>query len=127
MQTKNHNNLISIGQFKHELIKDYNAINNRVFGVGAVRQKVDIFGEKLIIVAENKRVPSLSYLKAMDNNLGELANRCLVEGLKKELFDILTGKYKFEVSAIFKDYDTDAELSCTFILMKKNVHEYFGL
>ena len=127
MKIKNPNNLCSIGKFKHELIKDYNAINNRVFGIGAVRQKIDIFDEKLIIIAENKRVKSLSYLKSMDSHVGELANHFLIEGLKRELCAVLTEKYNFEVTAIFKDYDIDAELSCTFILMKKNIKEYFNL
>ncbi|MEP4546402.1 MAG: Na-translocating system protein MpsC family protein [Saccharospirillum sp.] len=114
----------SIGEFKQELIKDYNVINNKVFGIGAVRQRVEIHDEKLVIIAENKRVPSLSYLKAIDNHTGELANHYLVQGLKKELLDVLTTKYNFDVNAIFKDYDVKAELSCTVIILKKHVHEY---
>ncbi|OEY67934.1 DUF2294 domain-containing protein [Marinobacter sp. X15-166B] len=116
----------SLGDFKQELIKDYNIINNKVFGNGVVRQRVDIVGDKLLIFALNKRVHSLSYLKATDSHVGELANHCLVEGLKKELLEVLTNKYRFDVKAIFKDYDVNAELSCTVVLLEKNVGEYLA-
>lgn len=115
-----------MGQFKNELIKYYNVINNEVFGIGSVQQKVEIFEDKLIIIAKNKRVKSLSYLTEADHYVGELANRILIEGFKKELSELLTKKYKFDVNMIFKDYDTKTETSCTLVIMKGNIKNYFN-
>ncbi len=109
------------GDFKQALIQDYNTINLQVFGVGAVRQRIDIVGDKLILITENKRVPSLAYLMKHDRFVGEVANHGLVQGLKRELSRVLTDRYRFRVAAIFKDYDDEAELSCTVVKMDGDV------
>ncbi|WP_111412942.1 Na-translocating system protein MpsC family protein [Billgrantia lactosivorans] len=114
----------SLGQFKQELIKDYNEVNHRLFGIGVVRQKVDVLGDKILIVALHKRVPSLAYLSALNSNVSELADHYLIKGFKNEFKQLLVEKYGFEIVSIFKDYDAQAELSATVVLLKRDVRDY---
>ncbi|EWH03641.1 Na-translocating system protein MpsC family protein [Halomonas sp. BC04] len=114
----------SLGEFKQGLIKDYNDVNNRIFGIGVVRQKVDVVGDKLIIIALHKRVPSLAYLSALNSNVSELADHYLIKGFKNEFKQLLVEKYGFDVMTIFKDYDAEAELSATVVVMEKDVRDY---
>lgn len=114
----------SLGEFKQELIKDYNEVNHRIFGIGVVRQKVDIQGDRILIIALHKRVPSLAYLSALNSNVSELADHYLIKGFKNEFKRLLEEKYGFEVLSLFKDYDADAELSATVVVTRKDVRDY---
>lgn len=112
------------GDFKQSLIKEYNAINLHVFGIGAVRQRIDLFDDKLVLITENKRVPCLAFLKDQDGLVGELANNHLVQGLKKELRQVLSERYGFRIRGIFKDYDDVAELSCTVVQIDGDILQH---
>jgi len=114
----------SMGQLKQELIKDYNEVNHRLFGIGVVRQKVDIEGDRILVIALHKRVPALGYLSRLNSNVSELADHYLIKGFKYEFKLLLEDKYGFEVLSIFKDYDAEAELSATVVVMKKDVRDY---
>ncbi|GEK48781.1 Na-translocating system protein MpsC family protein [Bisbaumannia pacifica] len=114
----------SLGQFKQELIKDYNEVNHRIFGIGVVRLKVDLQGDKILIVALHKRVPSLVYLNTLNSNVSELADHYLIKGFKNEFKQLLVEKYGFEIVSIFKDYDAQAELSVTVVLLQRDVRDY---
>lgn len=114
----------SLGQFKQELIKDYNEINHRIFGIGVVRQKVDVQDDKILIVALHKRVPSLAYLNALNSNVSELADHYLIKGFKNEFKQLLVEKYGFDIVSIFKDYDAQAELSATVVVLQRDVRDY---
>lgn len=126
MTEKIHADMMAIGEFKQRLIKDYNDINHRIFGIGVVRQKVDVFENKLIIVAVHTRVPSLAYLSALNSNVSELADHYLIKGFKNELKALLVERYGFDVVSVLKDYDADAELSATMVIMRKDVREYLS-
>ncbi|WP_228716844.1 Na-translocating system protein MpsC family protein [Billgrantia pellis] len=114
----------SLGQFKQELIKDYNEVNHRIFGIGVVRQKIDVQGDRILVIALHKRVPSLAYLSELNSNVSELADHYLIKGFKNEFKQLLVEKYGFEVLSIFKDYDTETELSATVVITKKDVRDY---
>ncbi|PMR72855.1 Na-translocating system protein MpsC family protein [Billgrantia endophytica] len=114
----------SLGDFKQSLIKDYNDINNRIFGIGVIRQKVNVFGDKLVIIAMHKRVPALGYLSELNSNVSELADHYLIKGFKTEFKTLLEAKYGFDVVSLFKDYDAKAELSATVVVTKKDVCDY---
>ncbi|MCE8025279.1 Na-translocating system protein MpsC family protein [Billgrantia aerodenitrificans] len=114
----------SLGQLKQELIKDYNEVNHRIFGIGVVRQKVDIQGDRILVIALHKRVPALGYLNGLNSNVSELADHYLIKGFKHEFKQLLVAKYGFEVLSIFKDYDAEAELSATVVVLKKDVRDY---
>lgn len=117
-------NMASLGEFKQALIRDYNDINYRIFGIGVVRQKVDVQGDKIIIIALHKRVPSLYYLNAMNSNVSELADHYLIKGFKNEFKNLMVEKYGFDIVSIFKDYDAEAELSATVVVTRKDVCDY---
>ncbi|MFQ3789031.1 DUF2294 domain-containing protein [Halomonas sp. A29] len=116
--------LRSLGELKQELIKDYNEVNHRIFGIGVVRQKVDVQGDRILILALHKRVPALGYLNGLNSNVSELADHYLIKGFKHEFRQLLVEKYGFEILSIFKDYDAEAELSATVVVMKKDVRDY---
>lgn len=114
----------SLGDLKQDIIKEYNDTNLHIFGIGVVRQKVDIQGERILITAVHRRVPSLGYLSHLNSNVSELADHYLIKGFKQEFKQRLVEKYAFEVVSILKDYDPNTELSATLLIMKKDVRDY---
>ncbi|GAB7387783.1 hypothetical protein BSNK01_16200 [Bacillaceae bacterium] len=114
----------TVGQFKQELIKDYNHINLRMFNTGVKRQRVDIVGDKVIILAVHKRIPSLKCADEVNRFVTRITDTVLIDIFKDELKKILTEKYKMDVDVILKDYDPVTEYSGTIIILQKDAKTY---
>lgn len=116
--------MMTLGNFKQDIIKEYNDANYRIFGIGVIRQKVDIQGERILITAMHRRIPALGYLSRLNDDVSELADHYLIKGFKQDFKQRLVEKYAFEVVSILKDYDPIVELSATLIIMEKDVRDY---
>ncbi|WP_338448531.1 Na-translocating system protein MpsC family protein [Niallia oryzisoli] len=117
---------LSTGQFKQELIKDYNTINLRMFDIGVKSQKVDLLGEKVIIFANHKRISSLKYLDENNRLITRLVDVAIIDSFKMELKTIMENKYGMKVLSIMKDYDPDIETSVTIIILDQDAKNYIS-
>lgn len=116
----------SIGSLKQSLTKDYNRINAKIFSTGVISLKIDIFQDKIFMLATHKRLAALSYLSKESIYISDLADYYLLESFKKELKCILVNDYGFDVVSVFKDYDTKSELSSTVIVLSDAIDNYLN-
>lgn len=117
---------ITAGYFKQELIKEYNNINLRMFGIGVKRQKIDIVGDKVMILAVHKRIPSLKYLDKEHRLITRLTDITIIDAYKKQIQKTIEEVYNMKVLAILKDYDPVSEYSVTVIILDKDVTHYLS-
>lgn len=118
--------IMTIGDFKQEIIKDYNDINLRMFDIGVKRQKVDIVGEKVLILAIHKRISSLKFLDETHRFVTRMTDISIIDSFKTELKKVLEEKYGMKVHSILKDYDPETECSGTIIIFDQNVSNYIS-
>lgn len=114
----------TIGDLKQSLTRDYNKINSKIFSSGVVTLKIEIFEEKIFMLAVHKRLVSLDYLSKESKYVSDLADFYLIKAFKVEMKEVLTQNYGFKVSSIFKDYDCVDELSSTLVLLEESVQKY---
>ncbi|WP_100400162.1 Na-translocating system protein MpsC family protein [Bacillus sp. FJAT-44742] len=113
-----------LGDFKQELIKDYNDINRQLFDIGVKHQKVEIIGDKVIILANHKRIPSLKCLDESNRLVTRLTDISIIENFKVQLKKTIEEKYNMKINAILKDYDPATEYSGTIIILEREVSYY---
>lgn len=114
----------SLGEFKQQVMKVYNEVNQKVFKVGVTEQKVSVFEDKIIIVAKHKRIPALEIIDETNNNLAEIVDRLLIERSKELLAAAITEYFGIKVSLVFKDYDPKQEMSGTLIVTNQKFNEF---
>lgn len=114
----------NIGVLKQHLARDYNRVNMCIFAGGVISVKIDIFQDKILILANHKRIAALEYLSKENAIVSDLADNYLVKSFKKEFNKILVNDYGFDILSLFKDYDTQSELSLTAIYLKDSVENY---
>lgn len=114
------------GHFKQELIKDYNNINLKMFDIGVKRQKVDITGDKIIILAVHKRIPSLRFLDAKDRFVTRMADISIIDAFKEEIKKTIEEKYNMQIATVLKDYDPITEYSGTIVILDLDAKHYIS-
>lgn len=111
------------GTFKQKIALYNNKVNMDILGQGLERQRVDLFANKMIITAKNKRLKSLAVLESFD----ELSAKTMEVALNIRLKEALEAALKSEMGlapyAIMKDYDKVKELSITVIIFEEDVEE----
>jgi len=116
----------SIGVLKQHLAKDYNRINMSIFSVGVVSIKIDIVQDKILFLAHHKRVAALDFLSKENAIISDLADRYLIKSFKREFIKMLESDYGFDILSLFKDYDTQSEISLTAIYLKDSIEKYIN-
>ena len=113
-----------IGEFKQEILRINNKVNMEVFRQGLLTQRADICGDKVMIVAKNRRVIMLSMFDAeMDRSTIEIMDRLLIAKFKKRFIEVVEEELGIKVLAHFKDYDPDTELSVSVSFFEKPLDE----
>ncbi|HRL26225.1 MAG TPA: DUF2294 domain-containing protein [Alcaligenes sp.] len=111
----------SSGEFKQALTRDYNRINSCIFACGVVTLKIDVYDDRISMLAVHKRQPALQTLSRENAHIADLADLYLIKAFKKEMRQTLVEQYGLDVLAIFKDYDASAQLSSTVVMLKNRI------
>nr|WP_100486884.1 Na-translocating system protein MpsC family protein [Sporolactobacillus pectinivorans] len=114
---------VSLGEFKQELMKEYNLVNQMIFKVGVTEQKVSVFEDKVVIIAKHKRIPVLEIIDEADKNFSEVIDRLLIKRYKEVLAKNITRRFGIGVKLVLKDYDPRKEVSGTLIVLDENLNE----
>lgn len=117
---------LAVGSFKQELIKDYNELNLRMFDIGVKSQKVEIVGDKILIFAYHKRIPSLKHLDEFNRLITRLTDVAIIDSHKEHFKELVENKYGMQVISILKDYDPFLELAVTIIVLDRDVSQYIS-
>ena len=109
----------TLGHLKHEVIKAYNAVNQDMFVAGVSQQRAEIWGDKILIVAEHRRIPALAVLDAAEPIIAHLTDMVLIGESKRRLGRTLESVVGQKVVAVLKDYDPESTLAATVVVFDK--------
>ncbi|WP_422447210.1 DUF2294 domain-containing protein [Thermoanaerobacterium sp. DL9XJH110] len=118
--------LKGLGDFKQEIIKINNQVNEEMYGRGLDWQKIDILGDKIIILALNRRISVLKHLDDKDTFTARLMDLALLNEFKirfKRAFEEATG---LKIRTVLKDYDPVNQLAATMIITVEPVEEFLA-
>lgn len=104
------------GEWKQEILRLYNRVNQDLAGSGVSRQRVHLTDEHIVIVATHQRVPALTTISTVDAALGRWADAAVLDATKARLSESLR-ELGVDVVSVLKDYDPAAELAATVIVM----------
>lgn len=113
-----------IGDFKQLIMKINNSVNEEMYGRGLDWQKVEIFGDKIVIIALNKRISVLKHLDEKEYFVTRLMDLALLSEFKlkfKKKFEEETG---LKIKSLLKDYDPEQQIAGTIIITSIPVEEY---
>ena len=79
----------SLGDFKQEIIKINNRVNEEMYSRGLDWQKIDIMGDKIIILALNRRISVLKHVDEKDAFTARLMDLALLNEFKVRFKNIL--------------------------------------
>lgn len=116
----------SLGDFKQEIIKINNQINEEMYGRGLDWQKIDIIGDKIIILALNRRISVLKHIDERDAFTSRLMDLALLNKFKTRFQQEFEEHFDLKVRTILKDYDPVNQLAGTIILVTELVEEFFS-
>jgi uncharacterized protein YbcI len=114
-------NQYPLGVLKQEIIKIYNSINQEIFGIGIKSQKIEIFGDKVLIFATHKRIPAMKILDESNRSLTVMVDYALLEANKRMLKEQLESTLGLKVKFVLKDYDPVTEYSGTVIVFEEEI------
>ncbi|WP_296970340.1 Na-translocating system protein MpsC family protein [Tepidanaerobacter sp. EBM-38] len=115
----------NIGDFKQELIKINNQVNEEMYGRGLDWQKIDIIGDKIIILALNRRISVLRHIDEKDAFTARLMDLALLNEFKIRIKTYFEDKFQLKVRTILKDYDPVNQLAGMIIITVEPVEEFF--
>ena len=112
-----------VGEFKQEVIRINNKVNMEVFGQGLLSQRVEIFQDKILIIANNRRVKVLSMVDRTDNATTKLMDVALITEFKERFILMMEEQMGLRVLSHLKDYDPKLEISISVTILEKPVEE----
>jgi hypothetical protein len=112
---------LSIGQLKQDIIRAYNQVNQQMYAVGVRRQRVEIFGDKILVVAEHQRIPALASLDRQHPLLAQLVDRALLAENKQRLAEAIAAVVGMRPKTVLKDYDPASMLAATLFVFDRSI------
>jgi hypothetical protein len=112
-----------LGEFKQEIMRLHNKVNLDIFGQGLRWQKVEILDDKVVIIANNKRVSALRTLDPKDRLTTQLIDLSLLVEFKNRFRMALETTLKLPFTAVLKDYDPESETSMCIVFLNAPVKD----
>ena len=116
----------SIGDFKQEVIKINNMVNEEMYSRGLDWQKIDIIGDKIIVLALNRRISVLKHVDEKDAFTARLMDLALLNEFKIRFKKYFEDKFQLKIRTILKDYDPINQLAGMMIITVQPVEEFFS-
>lgn len=115
----------NIGDFKQELIKINNKVNEEMYGRGLDWQKIDIIGDKIIVLSLNQRISVLRHIDEKDSLTARLMDLALLNEFKIRMKSYFEEKFQLNIRSILKDYDPVNQLAGMIIVTEEPVEKFF--
>jgi hypothetical protein len=116
--------LKNVGDFKQEIIKINNRVNEEMYGRGLDWQKIDIIGDKIIILALNRRISILKHVDEKDAFTARLMDLALLNEFKVRFKKQFEDEFQLKIRTILKDYDPVNQLAGTIIITVQPVEDF---
>ncbi|MCH4239585.1 MAG: DUF2294 domain-containing protein [Oscillospiraceae bacterium] len=117
---------LSVGEFKQEILKTYNAVNKGIFHGGVRQQNVEMDGNRIIILSKNSRAPVLKTLDSRAPDITSYLDYLLAQIFKERIRAEMEERFQLNITAIFKDYDAMTETSGTVIYLERDFQSYLN-
>ena len=114
---------MQMGEFKQEILRINNKVNMAVFNQGLLSQRVDVFRDKVLITAKNRRVSVLSISHTMDKGTTDIMDRVLILRFKELFLAEVEKELGLKVLSHLKDYDPELEISVSVSIFEKPIEE----
>ena len=114
---------MQMGEFKQEILRINNKVNMTVFGQGLLAQRVEVFGNKVLIVAKNRRVKVLAQVENVDKDTTDLMDRALILKHKQVFIDTMKEEMGVKVLSHLKDYDPKLEISISVSIFEEPIED----
>lgn len=114
---------MAAGDLKLDIMKVNNRVNQSLFGSGLRWQKVDIVGEKIVILSENQRLKPLAAIDDQDRLATRMVDIALLNEYKSRLRQELQEALGVTVRSILKDYDPKHQISGTIIITEEKLDD----
>ena len=114
----------NVGDFKQEIIKINNRVNEEMYGRGLDWQKIDIIGDKIIILALNRRISILKHVDEKDAFTARLMDLALLNEFKVRFKKQFEDEFQLKIRTILKDYDPVNQLAGTIIITVQPVEDF---
>jgi len=118
--------LKTVGDFKQEIIKINNKVNEEMYGRGLDWQKIDIIGDKIIILALNRRISILKHVDEKDAFTARLMDLALLNEFKVRFKKQFEDRFQLKIRTILKDYDPVNQLAGTIIITVQPIDEFLN-
>lgn len=106
---------------KREIIRLYNEVNQEMYAVGVRQQRVELLGDKILVLAEHQRIPALAALDSQNRQLTRMVDSALLEEYKLRMRTRLESLLGIPVRTILKDYDPVTQLAGTIICLESPI------
>lgn len=116
----------NLGDFKQEIIKINNKTNEEMYGRGLDWQKIDIIGDKIIILALNRRISVLKHIDGKDSFTARLMDLALLNEFKVRFKTYFEETFGLKVRSVLKDYDPINQLAGTIVITAEPVEEFLA-
>ncbi|HHW03336.1 MAG TPA: DUF2294 family protein [Thermoanaerobacterales bacterium] len=116
----------NLGEFKQEIIKINNQTNEEMYGRGLDWQKIDIIGDKIIILALNRRISVLKHIDGKDSLTARLMDLALLNEFKVRFKTYFEETFGLKVRTVLKDYDPVNQLAGTIVITAEPVEEFLA-
>ena len=117
---------MNIDQFKEEIKKLNNKINEDMYGRGLDWQKIDIIGDKIITIGLNRRISVLKNIDDKDILTAKLMDLALLNEFKVRFTKIFEQTFNLKVRSILKDYDPINQLAGMIIITVEPIEEFLS-
>lgn len=115
--------MFDINNFKNEIAKLNNKINEEMYGRALDWQNIDIIGNKIIIVGLNRRIFVLRNVDKRDIITTRLMDHALINEFKMRFRSCFEKKFQIKVRTVFKDYDPTHQLASLIVLAEEPIEE----
>lgn len=95
-----------------------------MYGRGLDWQKIDIVGDKIIILALNRRISVLKHIDEKDAFTARLMDLALLNEFKVRFISCFEEKFHLKVRSVLKDYDPVNQLAATIIITVEPIEEF---
>jgi len=116
----------TLGDFKQEIMKINNLVNEEMYGRGLDWQKIDIVGDKIIILALNRRISVIKHIDEKDLFTARLMDLALLNEFKIRFKTYFEDKFHLNVRTVLKDYDPVNQLAATIIITVEPIEEFIA-
>lgn len=116
----------TMGYLRQQVTRVFNAVNQEFFAQGVDWVRVDVIGNRILILAKHRRIRGLAKLDVTRREITRIIDVALIDENKKLLKQELEKEFpEVQIKTILKDYDPVTELSGTIVVGDKSFEELF--